>query len=466
MRYRHILPALLLVGAAGCESFLDVEPANEVSGERAVSNPTSARAAVAGMYDALQDGSYYGGEFLFFSDLSAEDVEHTGTFTDYADADANDLTADNGSVENIWDALYQTVGRANFVLDRLPGVAGIDADEKAQLRGEAHFIRALAYHDLVKTFGGPAPGDLGVPIVLKPVTDLGEASKVTRQTVGAVYTQILADLTQAEQLISDENGDRNRATRGAVRALRARVELHRGNWVAAESLAAVVIDMPGYDLAPSYADLFTADGSPTSEDIFRIAFTTQDANSVGFYYRSYSAGGRGEIGPTEELMAIYDSSYVSLDASTYNPTDERGIHNIDFDFDADDAGRDYPFGAKYPTGIGAEDVHVIRLAEVILIKAEAHARQNELSDALLEVNKIRARAKLPLLTLALSQAQLIEAILLERRRELLFEGHRWHDLVRTGTAMAVLGIPAGQTRYPIPQNEVDVAPGLVQNPGY
>lgn len=466
MRLKHIFPALLLVGTAGCESFLDVEPANEVSGERAVSNPTSARAAVAGMYDALQSGSYYGGEFVFFGDLSAEDVEHTGTFTDYADADANDLTADNGSIESIWDALYRTVGRANFALARVPGVAGIDADEKDQMLGEAHFIRALAYHDLVRAFGGRNAGDLGVPIILEPITDLGEASKVTRATVGAVYTQIMADLARAEQLIVDVNGDRTRATLGAVQALRARVELYRGNWAAAEAQAALVINTPGYDLAPSYADLFSADGAPTSEDIFRIVFTAQDANTVGFYYRSYSAGGRGEIGPTEGLIRIYDSSYVSLDADTYNPTDERGMHNIDFDFDADDAGRDYPFGAKYPTGIGAEDIHVIRLAEVILIKAEAHARQGELPDALTEVNKIRARARLPLLLSTLTQAQLIDAILLERRRELAFEGHRWFDLVRLGLAESVLEIPATQTRYPVPQNEVDVAPGLTQNPGY
>lgn len=466
MRLKRILPALLLIGAAGCESFLDVEPANEVSGERAVSNPTSARAAAAGMYDALQSGSYYGGEFIFFGDLSAEDVEHTGTFTDYADADANDLTADNGSIENIWDALYRTVGRANFVIARVPGVAGIDADEKEQLVGEAYFVRALAYHDLVKTFGGRATGDLGVPIITEPVTDLSEASRVTRQSVGDVYTRIMADLAQAEQLIVDVNGDRSRATLGAVRALRARVELYRGNWAAAETEAARVINTPGYDLAANYADLFSPDGAPTSEDIFRLVFTAQDANSVGFYYRSYSAGGRGEIGPTADLLQIYDSSYVAFNADTYNPTDARGIHNIDFDFDVNDAGRDEPFGSKYPTGIGAEDIHVIRLAEVILIKAEAHARQGELTEALAEVNKIRARAGLPLLVGALTQAQVIEAILLERRRELAFEGHRWHDLVRLGLAESVLDIVTTQTRYPIPQNEVDVAPGLVQNPGY
>lgn len=458
------MPALLLVGAAGCSDFLNVEPVNEVSGERAVSNPTSARAAVAGVYDALQNGSYYGGQFVFFGDLSSDDVEHTGTFTSYADADQNDLTADNGTIESIWDAIYRTIGRANFVIDRLPNVGGIGEAEKERLLGEAHFIRALAYHDLVKAFGGRNPGDPGVPLVLKPVTDLNEASNVTRATVGAVYQQILADLTRAEQLISDVNGNRTRATRGAVWALRARVELFRGNWAAADSLAGLVISTPGYDLVPDYASLFTAEGGNSPEDVFRLVFTSQDANSHGFYYRSYGAGGRGEIGPTTELLLAYDSSYVEFDAATFNPDDERGQHNIEFDVDPD--GPDYPYGSKYPTGSGAEDIHVIRLAEVILIKAEAHARQGEIALALVELNKIRERAGIGPLTSALTAGELLDQILLERRRELAFEGHRWFDLVRTGRAVAVLGIPVTQTIYPIPQNEIDVAPGLTQNPGY
>jgi len=110
---------------------------------------------------------------------------------------------------------------------------------------------------------------------------------------------------------------------------------------------------------------------------------------------------------------------------------------------------------------------VIRYAEVLLNKAEAEAQQGKLAEADSSVNAIRARAGLaPLNLVALGQTAAIDAILQERRLELAFEGHRWPDLVRTGRAVAVLGIPAFQTLYPIPRSEIDVAPGLVQNQGY
>ena len=119
------------------------------------------------------------------------------------------------------------------------------------------------------------------------------------------------------------------------------------------------------------------------------------------------------------------------------------------------------------TGVGAEDLHVIRYAEVLLIRAEAEARQGNLAGADAALNRVRARAGVDSLHLVvLGQPAAIAAILDERRFELAFEGDRWPDLVRTGRAITVLGVQAFQTLYPIPLNELDVAPNLVQNPGY
>ncbi len=449
--------------ATGCTDFLDVHPVNDVDESQAITTPASARAAVAGMYDALQDFSYYGGELVFFGDLSGDDVQHVGTFTTYRQLDQNDITSDNGSVEGFWDGLYKAVGRANTVILRIPGVPGLTAGERDQMLGEAHFIRALTYHNLVKFWGDTAPGGLGVPIVLVPPTDIQSTSLVTRATSGAVYAQILSDLTAAESLMTNAKGP-TRASIMAVRAIRARVFLYQKNWAGAETEAQAVA-AGGYTLDPDYGHLFTAGGDPTLEDVFRLSFDAVDYCWEGYYYRHSDAdfGGRMEIAPTDSLIVAYDPGYTG-DPTTYNPVDLRGQWNITFQ-DSTDAATGY--GSKWPTGIGAEDIHVIRLAEVLLIQAEAEARQNKLVEAEATLTPIRTRAGLAAARVDLmSQANAILAILQERRLELAMEGDRWPDLVRTGRAVGLMSIAAFQTRYPIPLNELDVAPGLVQNPGY
>ena len=447
---------VVLLYAAGCSSFLDVSPKTEVPADRAIVDATSARAAAAGIYDAMQSLNYYGGAFVEFMDLSGDDVWHTGTFTSYADADNNVLAADNTTVNGIWDGIYDGINRANTVIALVPTVPGLSDDERNQIVGEAYFARALMYHDLVKVFGGQAPTDLGVPLRTTPTKSISETFNVTRATVGAVYTQILADLAQAENVLP-AGGSTRRATLGAVVALRARVYLYQQNWTGALAAANTLINSGDYRLAPRYSDLFTADGSDTPEDIFRLTFTPQDANELGFYYLSRTFGGRREIGPTPDLRALYE------------PTDFRRDYNIRFD----PRGRRY--GAKFPTPVGSEDIHVIRLGEIYLIKAEAEAHLNQLPQAIATINVVRARSGATPYVFgvdATTPQEVIDLVITERRLELAFEGHRFPDLVRLGIAIQVLSdfngyqVDPWQVRYPIPQSEIDVAPSMQQNPGY
>jgi len=305
------------------------------------------------------------------------------------------------------------------------------------------------------------PSGVGVPIPLIPPADIASTSQVTRATTGQVYAQILSDLAAAESLMTLSGGGSgtHQATIGAVRAIRARVLLYQQNWAGAEAEAESVAAM-GYSLAPNYADLFTQDGQATPEDIFVLQFTPVDFQLLGYYYRAKgTAGGRREIGPTPTLIQQYAPGYTGTPAS-YVTTDLRGQHNISFQINT-------VYGSKWPTGIGGEDFHVIRFAEVLLIKAEAEAQQGKLAEADSSVNAVRARAGLASLNLvALGQPASIDSILHERLLELVFEGDRWPDLVRTGKAVATLAIPAFQQLYPIPLKELDVAPGLVQNSGY
>ncbi|HEX6040029.1 RagB/SusD family nutrient uptake outer membrane protein [Longimicrobium sp.] len=441
MRLRLLLPALLLAGTAACDGLLDADPVDQLPVDQAITSAEGARTALAGAYNALQSASYYGGDFVFFGDLSADNAVHTGTFQTFDDADVNQLRADNGTVEGIWDALYIGLNRANVLLRQVPGVTDLDADERDQILGEAHFLRALHLHNLVKLWGD-------VPMPLEPAASVDEAGRITRTPADQVYAQIVSDLQQAASLMSEEQT--RQASAGAARALLARVQLYRGQWAAALAQAEAVEAM-GYTLAPSFGDLFDEDGADTDEDILRVTFTASDYNNLGYYYLSEDEGGRGEVAPQQELIDAYEAD------------DARLAWSISGDEEGD------AFGTRFPSTAGAEDVHVIRFAEVVLTRAEALARLGRLEEAVDQYNRIRERAGVDPHVLGVDvtgQQQVLQAIWAERQRELAFEGDRWPDLVRTGRAAAVLGIPAFQTLYPVPQGEIDVASGLTQNPGY
>lgn len=462
MNIRHLLlPATLLAFASGCDSLLNVQPTSEVADENAISDAVSARAALAGAYDALQEDYYYREAFITMNELSSDNALHTGTFTSYVEADDNLLTAQNDHARRFWEDVYLGIGRANNVIARVPSVAGLSDAAKDQIVGEALFLRALHYHNLVKHYGG-------VPLRLTPVTDVDEASNVTRATVAEVYTQILADLTEAEARMTSVDATRSGSI-GGVRALRARVLLYRaspgptgvnatGTWAEVEAAATSVIDMTGsYALSTDYAELFSPTGGNTSEDIFRVRFNDQDPNSIGYYYSMKSLGGRYELAPTASIRNAYEVG------------DTRGAWSFKPAPDPDDP-RFYV--SKFPTVSGTEHPHVIRLAEIYLIRGEARAMQGNFAGAVDDYNLLRVRAGLAPHVLGVdvvaAQDAVLAALRQERRLELAFEGDRWPDLVRSDLAIAVMGLDDRpfQVLYPIPQSERDIAPTLLQNPGY
>lgn len=449
MRTRSTLAALLVLGTTACGSMLETNPDDSVPIEQHIVDAAGARAARVGMFESLRGGhneSYYGSDWYAWGDLSSDNATTGGFSASFIDAALNRLRADNAIVKAIWQDMYDAINRANMVLARVPEVSGLDDEERNQILGEAYLIRGLTYHNLVRVFGG-------VPLILTPTTEYSESNNVTRATVADVYTQIVADLTKAEQLMT-ATSPTTYGTVGAAKALLARVHLYRGDYEAAEAKADEVIDM-GYTLAPDYRTLFDAEGTNTPEDIFKVLFTAQQYNWIGYYGHNSRDGGNNYVKPTQDLLDAYEPA----DTIRFNWTIARaGTTRVSF--------------VKWPTTYGAEDIHVIRFAEVLLIKAECQARRNDLSGAVDTYNLIRERVKLPphvLGTDVTTQDEVLAAIDHERRIELAYEGDRWPDLIRTNRAVAYLasqGAPATQALYPIPQSEIDVAPGLVQNPGY
>jgi hypothetical protein len=461
MRIRWMVPALLLAFTSACDDTLTVEPANEVPAETAIRDAATARAALAGAYDALQDDvgqDYVSGSFTAFNDLPSDDVIHVGTFDTFLEADLNDLLADNGTIQVIWEQIYDGIGIVNRIIEQVPNLGNVTQEDKDDIVGQAHFLRALHYHNLVKLWGD-------VPLRLTTPASPEEAAQITRSTVDQVYTQILADLAEARALVA-ETDDPTIASHGAVYALRSRVLLYRSDWAGvvanADSAAAL-----GYSLVADFASLYTT--STTDEDILRVTFTPEEAHVMGWWYRSKGAfGGRFEIAPSCALAKAYDADVdcaAVAPYTTYNPTDQRAQVSVQKNGNAE------VFGGKWPTGVGDEGIPVIRFAEVILNKAEALARQNLLALAVAEYNKTRVRAGLPAHVYVpgvTTQQQVLDAIWEERRLELAMEGFRWPDLVRTGRAVAVLGLQTKphQVLFPVPQSERDVAPSISQNPGY
>ncbi len=438
MRMRNLIP-LLVVATAACDELLDVQPVNETPDTEAIHDAATAQAALIGAYGSLASGSYYGGDLLIFSDLLADNAVHTGTSHSYAEGDLLDVTADNGVVSGMWNVLYFGIHRVNVVLRDVPDISMSDGTRR-RIMGEAYFLRALHYHNLVRLFGD-------VPLVTTPFSGVDEASAVTRAPAAEVYAQILEDLDSAAVRVSS-SGPATRATLGAVEALRSRVLLYQGDWAGAEAAAEAVQGM-GYALVDDFSDLFDPDGAPTSEDIFRAVFTPADYNIIGYYYISAGCGGgRGEVALDPTLVDAFEAG------------DERG------DWTVFTVGDDV-CGGRYPTTAGAEDVHVIRYGEVLLNLAEALARQDRLGEAVDVYNEVRVRAGLAeheLGTDVTTQQDVLDAIWQERRVELAQEGDRWTDLVRTGRADDVLGAETCNLLLPIPQEELDVAPNLEPNP--
>jgi starch-binding outer membrane protein, SusD/RagB family len=453
MRINTLLVIASGLAASACNGVLDAPPTINVPAATAIIDATGARAALAGAYSGLQSANLYGEVLGDWADLLSDNLRHTGTFDTYAQADKHQLRADNGQVQSTWDDSYNDINRANQILAKVPALTDLSDEEKNEILGEAYFLRALNYHNLVKLWGG-------VPIRLEPVTTPAEANTIARSSVAEVYTQILADLSQAEQLITAGPEQTRQASLGAAYALEARVKLYQQDWAGAEAAAATVESM-GYELANNFKDLFDASGSDTPEDIFRITFTPTDAQTLSFFYLPKALGGRWEVAPTTGpagIIAAFDPASGG-DISQYNPTDERGIWSISL------AGS-RTWASKFRNPSGDEDIHVIRLGEVILIRAEALAHLNRLPEAVDEYNRLRVRAGLaPDPTTGLTQQGVLAAIARERRLELAFEGDRWPDMVRTGQA-AAQGVPATQLLLPIPQSELDVDTHLTQNPGY
>ena len=445
----------LTLGLGACQKQLDIQPFQSVDAATALNSQDKVSSAVVGLYAQLDDPNLYGTNLILVPELMAVDnyINFQGTFSNFRDIARRNTNAQNTTAEGIWRTAYQAVNEANLIVAALDVVT--NANLKKQFEGEARFVRADMYFELVRLYAkqyepGGANAQLGVPISLEPVKTLEQADqKLARATVAQVYTQVIADLNAAIGLLPASNG--TRASSFTAKALLARVYLQQSEFAKAGALADDVIKNSGKALSPTLQAVFTNKNS--SETLLEIQQNDQNnagtANSgLATHFASIGQLGRGDV------------TVLSAFAGLYGPTDARGESQLLY---IGTGARPGTLRSGKFTTYG-QNIPVIRLAEMYLIRAETAFRAGNVATALADINRIRTRSTATPLTAA---NLTLAAILRERQLELAFEGFRIHDLKRTKTDLSTtVPITNPKLILPIPLREINVNPALVQNEGY
>jgi len=434
--YKLILASLILI--VSCDNDLDQVPPNIASSDSLTDFTGVLNAAYFYQLGAVTPMAVMGD---FRADNAFMDEEPFPAF-DRFNSDLTDM--EDQFFGPFYTALYRSILSANNAIEN---------SSDNIIVGEAKFLRALSYFKLVQMFGD-------VPVNLSAEPSTTDTSILARQSVADIYTNIIIpDLQDAVAVLDTDRRSDGRATRYAAQGLLGKVYMVRGDFGSAEPQLAAVVNgasSAGFSLQANFADIFGVTNDLNSEIIFATQVSSSVADEYGFSeFWSWSGGL-----DTKSLLPLDASLIAAFDASEAGgDTDLRRVVTIDEAVMA---------SPKFPQAGGPDhDWIELRLADVILLYAESLNENGSTSDALTELNKIRTRAGLSNST-ATTQGEVRTAIADERRLELAFEGQRWFDLVRTGTAQSILGFADNNYLVaPIPISEVLASDGVItQNPGY
>lgn len=452
--YKIIFLLVLSFFGISCEDKLEINPTDNLPGDLAIGSEANISAILIGTYDEMGQEDTYGGELQLIVDLlgTTDEVQWGGTFLDPRQAINKSFLVDNLFVETIWRNSYESINQANLVLDNIEIVTS-SPDEKNRIEGEAKFLRALAYFDLVRNYGAPyQPGggnsQPGVPLRLDGILDYSVVLETARNSVEEVYAQVIADAQSAYSLLPDDNGFY--ADKYAAQALLARVYFQQGNYGAARDAADDVLTNSGHVLAPTFDGAFNNDVDGP-ETIFAFQKTSQldptvNDNQLVVFYASQENGGRGgDVRIQDDYLALFDDPDNDFRASYFYISPDN----------------DERLSSKYTNQFA--NVVIFRIAEMHLIRAESNFREGTAVGLapLDEINALRARSG------AAPLAALTEDLIFnERQLELAFEGFLIHDYKRTERSVGSLAYDANALVFPIPQDEMDTNPLMEQNPGY
>ncbi|WP_316805582.1 RagB/SusD family nutrient uptake outer membrane protein [Pedobacter nototheniae] len=528
-RLSFIMPVVILLLLASCKKLINVEPQSNVTVGNYYRNFTEVNAALTGCYNGLQEPLSY--EWMLTELRSDNVVQHAPTSASSINDDFNDLnlytlSAQNPQIYNYYLSVYKNIRNINYVLRSLgvsysngqlvygEATAKVTPAQKAQLVGQALFLRSYHYFNLVRLFGG-------MFVLTEPVIP-SEAKQINRSSQADTYQLILADLLGAKsQLTRTAYGsipaaDLGRATAWAAEALLAKVYLTLGRKADALPILNDIITSSGYGLETTYARVFSINNEMNKEILFAVRYKSGLVGLGNPMANSFAPSGSGDAvvpgdGSWYNCPSQSDlvSAYKTPSASTM--IDSRKAINI-----ASYGSTSTPFynnkfiSAELYKNDAENDFPVLRYADILLMKAEATGFDGATGSSMAIVNQIRQRAGAGTYstgtfntgfylypasgTGAITDASSFQtAMLNERRLELAFENQRFFDLVRNGVLVAtiknhyVLDYALFYTKYkrgtadvlganvteqkallPIPQREIDVNNEIIipQNPGY
>jgi hypothetical protein len=441
------LVSILLISFS-CNDLLTPKPVDRIIDDQVLTDANSARVVLTSAY---RDLANLGAPKIIAGDLTADNLIHNGTFTQYREISSKDMSASNGSASALWGVIYSMSYIASFLNEGLPEI-DIPQVEREEILAAASFLRAYAYFVGVYTFGG-------IPIVT--TTIVSDNRVIPRASFEETLDFIESDLLFALDKLPEESFNTGDATNGAVKALLARFYLFKGNWAEAEKYATDVIMGNGTKVYILEEEFENAISDFSTESIFEIVYSANDnpGTSTNFSINNLFVG-RREIIPSSEMVVALQN--------------DGGDRQIVLEFDGANA-RGSDNGWTIVRYGSFDNIQLFRLSEMYLIRAEARAEQNNISggeSAESDINKIRGRADVALIQ-GISKNQMLAEIENERRMELCFEGHRWYDLIRTGRANTVMdeftsNWSEKDELWPIPLREIINNPSLkdAQNPGY
>lgn len=432
----------LILMLSGCDT-LDQAPQISIDSEEVLTTEEGAESVLIATYAAMEA---FLPEEIMFSAVISDEADHTGSFTEWTEFDNNNINPSNIEVEEYWQDVYRMINSANYVIADAPAIDFIDPLREAQVVGEAKALRALGYFHLARWFGG-------VPIVTSPTRTIADIDTPARNTTQEVYSFVIAELLEARSLVRS-NGPIGFVDSHVINGLLARIYLHIGQFQQALDATQVILESGQFTVLEPlfrlYGDPFQ--DSPGGLNSLESIWEWQDGNGLAFFAFRPAFGGRYEYAPTIELA-------LSL---------EQGDSRAPYIIQVQEGQR--VVGKYFRIRDSGDHFYMMRLAEILLIRAEAQVQLGitNFAEPLGIVNLLRQRANLPPFPAEAitTSEQMLQLIWNERTIELAFEGHRWHDLVRTGQYQTVLGLSANQTLWPVPQGELDVNPNLTQNTGY
>ncbi|MGG7665114.1 RagB/SusD family nutrient uptake outer membrane protein [Dyadobacter sp. BHUBP1] len=456
MKTRYIAAWFLAVGlTSSCgDKFLTVNPETALSSNNFFTSENDFKQAVNAAYEPFRqmfnerawileemhsDNTYYARNKLYGA------VDPTENVADFAIPTANGITA-NDNVLVQYRLNYRIIARANQIIALIDGV-NFDAASKGNLKGQALFLRAFAYFDLVRLFGK-------VPLHLVPATGRDDAP-LPLSTTEEIYAQIEKDAKEAiTGLLDKSKQEAGRVTSGTARMLLANLYITQKKWALAEPLLKEIVASGHYALMPDYNDAFstTTGNKNNKESLFEIQYMEGSSGYNGnqIYRFIPSPITAAEIAPitgtsnpqptsqesnnipTPDLIAAYETGDKRKDISIGWVTLSTSLVDNKL----------YPYIKKYarPHSLHnntGQNWPVYRYSEVLLFLAESLNEQGKTADAATYINQVRTRAGLAA-TKAASQADMREAIFKERRVELAFENKRWFDLTRTGRVKEII----------------------------